>query len=166
MESLLMQIAMAALTQFGGGGGGGGGMALPVRLPMGVGIGGGIGGGMGLPTSLPIRPAAPSFPSQGSAMQASTLAATTCLLRSGQIGRNQAISILDRQGQSRGWTPGWGRNIPIGVVDQTINRAGGCQALLNGIRNAGGIQTVTTQMAGPGSGSRSQREGFGLYPYR
>lgn len=161
MESLLMQLAMAALSQFGGGG-----MGMPMGLPIGGGIGGGMGGGMGLPASLPIRPVAPSSPGRGSAMQASTLAATTCLLRSGQIGRDQAISILDRQGRSRGWTPGWGRNIPIAVVDQTIDRAGGCQALLNGIRNGGGIQTVATQMAGQGSGSRSQREGFGLYPYR
>ena len=99
-------------------------------------------------------------------MQAGTLAATTCLLRSGQIGRDQAISILDRQGRTQGWAPGWGRSIPIAVVDQTIDQAGGCQALLNGIRNGGGIQTVGTQVANGGSGSRSQREGFGLYPYR
>ena len=165
MESLLMQLAMAALSQFGGGGMGmssglpiGAGMGMPGRLPM--------GGGMGMPVSLPIRPIAPSVPRQGPAMQASTLAATTCLLRSGQIGREQAISMLDRQGQTWGWTPGWGRNIPISVVDQTIDYAGGCQALLNGIRNGEGIRTIGTHVADRGSGSRSQQEGFGLYPYR
>ena len=67
MESLLMQLAMAALSQFGGGG-----MGMPMGLPMGGGIGGGMGGGMGLPASLPIRPVAPSSPGK-----------TECVLRKG-----------------------------------------------------------------------------------
>ena len=166
MESLLMQLAMAALSQFGGGGFGGngfggGGMGLP------------FGGGYGVPTrprpiaypQAPVmRPAPAPIQTQGPAMQASTLAATTCLLRSGELSRRQAMTMLDRQGQRMGWAPGWGRSIPVNVVDRTIAGAGGCQTLLASIRN--GQQPGMTQVAGSGMGSRSQQEGFGLYPYR
>ena len=160
MESLLMQLAMAALSQFGGGGGGG--MGLP--------FGGGYGGPMRpqpirYPQAPVIRPVPAPSQTQGPAMQASTLAATTCLLRNGELSRQQAMTMLDRQGQTWGWAPGWGRSIPVNVVDRTIANAGGCQALLASIRN--GTRTgPTTQVAGGGRGSRSQQEGFGLYPYR
>ena len=171
MESLLMQLAMAALSQFGGGGFGGGGFG-------GGGFGGGgmgvpFGGGYGMPTRpRPIaypqgpvmRPAPAPIQTQGPAMQASTLAATTCLLRNGELSRQQAMTMLDRQGQRMGWAPGWGRSIPVNIVDRTIAGAGGCRALLAGIRN--GQRSGTTQVAGGGLGSRSQQEGFGLYPYR
>ena len=171
MESLLMQLAMAALSQFGGGGFGGGGFG-------GGGFGGGgmgvpFGGGYGMPTrprpitypQAPVmRPAPAPIHTQGPAMQASTLAATTCLLRNGELSRQQAITMLDRQGQRMGWAPGWGRSIPVNVVDRTIAGAGGCRALLASIRS--GYGSGPTQMAGSGLGSRSQQEGFGLYPYR
>ena len=158
MESLLLQLAMAAMSQFGGG----------MRAPM------GMGAGLPMRPAMPVRypqvpvmsaprPRIPAYPQQSSTMQAGTLAATTCLLRSGQINRGQAISILNRQGQRLGWSPNWGRTIPLQVVDRTISSSGGCAALLDRIQRGapGGI----TQIAGT-SGSRSEQEGFGLYPYR
>ncbi len=149
MESLLMQIAMAAMSQFGGG------MSAPISGAM----------------PMPLRPMAPySSPAPVSngwrpSMQASTLASTTCLLRSGRISRDQAIGLLDRQGETWGWSRGWGRAVPISVVDRTIDSAGGCQALLNGHSPGREWQRAPIQVAN-GTPGRSQREGFGLYPYR
>ena len=60
-----------------------------------------FGGGYGMPTRpRPIayprgpvmRPAPAPIQTQGPAMQASTLAATTCLLRNGELSRQQAIA--------------------------------------------------------------------------
>lgn len=76
-----MQLAMAAMSQFGGG----------ISAP--------ISGGMPMP--MPVRPMAPySSPAPVSngwrpSMQATTLASTTCLLRSGRIGRDQAIQFIN-----------------------------------------------------------------------
>ena len=151
MESLFMQLAMAAMSQFGGG------RSVPMS------------GGMPIP--MPSRPMAPySSPAPVSkgwqpSMQASTLASTTCLLRSGRISRDQAITLLDRQGETWGWSRGWGRSVPISVVDRTIDSAGGCRALLNGNAPGSAWQGAPIQVA-EGHQGRSQREGFGLYPYR
>ena len=151
MESLLMQLAMAAMSQFGGG------MSAPISA--------------GMPMPMPVRPMAPySSPAPVSngwrpSMQASTLASTTCLLRSGRISRDQAIGLLDRQGESWGWSRGWGRAVPISVVDRTIDSAGGCRALLDGHSPGREWQGTPIQVA-DGYPGRSQREGFGLYPYR
>ncbi|WP_186483458.1 hypothetical protein [Synechococcus sp. A15-127] len=151
MESLFMQLAMAAMSQFGGG------RSVPVS------------GGMPMP--MPMRPLAPySSPAPVSngwqpSMQASVLACTTCLLRSGRISRDQSINLLDRQGATWGWTRGWGRSVPIYVVDRTIDSAGGCRALLNGNSPGRDWQGAPIQVA-DGDPGRSQREGFGLYPYR
>tara|TARA_B100001939_G_C16866944_1_gene584561 strand:+ start:611 stop:1066 length:456 start_codon:yes stop_codon:yes gene_type:complete len=151
MESLFMQLAMAAMSQFGGG------MSAPISA--------------GMPMPMPVRPMAPySSPAPISngrrpSMQASTLASTTCLLRSGQISRDQAIGLLDRQGETWGWSRGWGRSVPISVVDRTIDSAGGCRALLNGHSPGREGHGAPIQVA-DGYPGRSQREGFGLYPYR
>lgn len=135
MEALLMQLAMAAMSQFGGG------RSVPMS------------GGMPIP--MPSRPMAPySSPAPVSnglqpSMQASTLASTTCLLRSGRISRDQGLGSVgaDLSG------------------DRTIDSAGGCRALLNGITPGSAWQGAPIQVAG-GHQGRSQREGFGLYPYR
>ena len=149
MESLLMQLAMAAMSQVGGG------MSAPISA--------------GLP--MPVKPMAPySSPAPVTngwrpSMQASTLASTTCLLRSGRISRDQAIGLLERQGETWGWSRDWGRAMPISVVDRTIDSAGGCRALLNDHSPGGEWQRAPIQVAN-GNPGRSQREGFGLDPYR
>ena len=137
MESLLMQLAMAALSQFGGG----------------------LGDGMPMAAQPPMRPRV----DQTSTMQAISLAATTCLLRNGQLSREQAMTMLDQQGRSKGWRSGWGASIPTHVVDHTIGSAGGCRSLLTRIRHG---QNGMNHVAGVNPGSRSEQEGFGLYPYR
>lgn len=158
MESLLLQLAMAAMSQFGG----------EMRAP--IGMNPGIVMRPAMPTRYPQfpvmsqpRPTTPTYPQQSPAVQAGTLAATTCLLRTGQIDRGQAMAILNQQGRRLGWSREWGRTIPLHVVDQTISSSGGCAALLDRIR--GGASNGITQIAGR-SGSRSEQEGFGLYPYR
>ena len=149
MESMLMQLAMAAMSQIGGG------MSVPMSGAM----------------PMPIRPSAPyNRPAAVSdawrpSMKASTLTSTTCLLRSGRISRDQAISLLDHQGETWGWSRGWGRAIPISVVDRTIDSAGGCRAFLNGSSSRRDWQGAPIHMA-EGYPGRSRREGFGLDPYR
>ena len=158
MESLLLQLAMVAMSQFGEGMRAPMGMnpplpgrpTMPIRYPQ-------------IPVMSAPRPRIPAYPQRSSTMQAGTLAATTCLLRSGKIDHEQAILILNRQGQRLGWSPNWGRSIPLQVVDRTISLSGGCAALLDQIQ--GEAASGITQIAGT-SGSRSEQEGFGLYPYR
>ena len=163
MESLLIQLAMAAMSQFGNGTGSPmhGGLGMPMALPTQPNV------PIRYPQApLPMAPR-PDFPATDhrvESMQAATLAATTCLLRSGQIGRNQAVSMLDRQGESYGWRPGWGRMIPLHVVDRTIDASGGCRSLLTRVRRGRDLYGTGTQLAG--ERSRSEQEGFGLYPYR
>ena len=158
MESLLLQIAMVAMSQFGGVMLAPMGMnpglpsrpAIPIRYPQ-------------VPVMSAPRPRIPAYPQQSLTMQAGTLVATTCLLRSGKIDHGQAILILNRQGQRLGWSPNWGRSIPLQVVDRTISLSGGCAALLDRIQ--GEATSGITQISGT-SVSRSEQEGFGLYPYR
>ena len=119
MESLLMQLAMAAMSQFGGG------RSVPMS------------GGMPIP--MPSRPMAPYS--------------------------SPAPVSNGWQGETWGWSRGWGRSVPISVVDRTIDSAGGCRALLNGNAPGSAWQGAPIQVAG-GHQGRSQREGFGLYPYR
>ena len=147
MESLLMQLAMAAMSQFGGG------MSAPIPA--------------GMPMPMPMRPMAPysslAMVSNGwrPSMQVNTLASTKCPLRSGRISRDQAICLLDRQAENWGWSRGWGRTVPISVVDRTIDSAGGCRALLNGQTPWREWQEAAIQVA-EGYPGRSQRERFGL----
>ena len=153
MESLLMQLAMAAMSQFGGG------MSAPMPA------------GMPMPMPVPMRPMAPysslAMVSNGwrPSMQVITLASTTCLLRSGRISRDQAIGLLDHQGETGGWSRDWGRTVPISVVDRTIESARGCRSLLNIKTPWREWQEAPIQVA-EGYPGRSQREGLGLYPYR
>ena len=97
MESLLMQLAMAAMSQFGGG------RSVPMS------------GGMPIP--MPSRPMAPySSPAPVSngwqpSMQASTLASTTCLLRSGRTSRDQGLGSVGAD-LSGGSHHRFGRRLP------------------------------------------------------
>ena len=129
MESLLMQLAMAAMSQFGGG------RSVPMS------------GGMPIP--MPSRPMAPySSPAPVSngwqpSMQASTLASTTCLLRSGRISRDQAITLLDRLHLESAEMPG--------VRDQAWGMLVGLRAT---VAERGGVDTV--EDIGPSSIARVQ----------
>ena len=167
MERLLMQLAMAALGQFGAGGG------MPAG-PMPMGPMGGMPTGNGFPV-VPVSRPMPQVPmaprgDQAASLQLASLATATCLMREGQINRSQALDLLQRQGQMWGWSPQWGQRIPLARVDQTIRSAGGCRAMVRRIQNSHlGLPTVASQPVGPTVRSprtRSEREGFGLYPYR
>ena len=123
-----------------------------------------FGGGMsapmpaGMPMPMPMRPMAPysslAMVSNGwrPSMQVITLASTTCLLRSGRISRDQAIGLLDHQGETGGWSRDWGRTVPISVVDRTIDSARGCRSLLSG-QTAGREWQEATQGEVSGRGS-------------
>ena len=153
MESLMMQLALAALGQFGGGGMNGPMLQpRPVFQPPGFQQPG---------FQRPI--ARPSVPSQ-----ATTLAAVTCRMRQGEISRDRAIDDLNNVGRRFGWSQGWAQRIPLSVVDQTIDRSNGCQSLLSTLRGYGGHPgPVAGGMHSGGSGAgRSEVEGFGLAPYR
>ena len=100
MNSLLMQLALAALGQFGGNG------SMPISpmpiegVPM-----GGFPSGLGLPV-MPVSRPMPRYttapvPRQGrtSSLQLASLATATCLLRERQLSRAQAVELLDGQGR-------------------------------------------------------------------
>ena len=153
MESLMMQLALAALGQFGGGG-----MNGPMLQPR------PIFQQPGYQQPGFQRPIAqPSAPSQ-----ATTLAAVTCRMRQGEINRDRAIDDLNTVGRRYGWSQDWAQRIPLTVVDQTIARSNGCQSLLSTLRGYGGhIGPVAGGVHSGGSGAgRSEIEGFGLAPYR
>jgi hypothetical protein len=147
MNQLLMQLALAALGQFAGGGLGG--------VPMGL--------TMAPITPVTTRASTPSLP-------LASLATATCLLRSGAIQRDQALQMMQHQGQTWGWRPDWGQRIPLVQVDQAIHSAGGCTALLERMRDGerGDSRVITAYYpsSASGGGSFSEREGFGLVPYR
>ena len=156
MNQLLMQLALAALGQFAGGGLGGAPMGLPMTpmAPMSP---------MAPITPVPTRATTPS-------LQLASLATATCLLRGGVIQRDQALQMMQQQGQTWGWRPDWGQRIPLAQVDQAISSAGGCTALLERMQNAGpgDSRVVPATYLSPSSGGSSfiEREGFGLAPYR
>ena len=153
MESLMMQLALAALGQFGGGG-----MNGPMLQPR------PIFQQPGYQQPGFQRPIAqPSAPSQ-----ATTLAAVTCRMRQGEINRDRAIDDLNIVGRRYGWSQDWAQRIPLTVVDQTIARSNGCQSLLSTLRGYGGhIGPVAGGVHSGGSrAGRSEIEGFGLAPYR
>jgi hypothetical protein len=164
MNSFLLQLAMAALSQLGGGFGG------PMQAPT-------LGPGL-FPAPMPgpaprRRPPPfrrPTGPTRAQGEQVATLAVATCQLRSGVVSRSQARRRLQGFGESRGWPPGWGQAIPLQRIDATIRGAGGCEALLSGLAEDSGRWPGRR---GPGVGramptlqSPSQAEGFGLAPYR
>ena len=154
MNNLLLQLAIAALGQMSGGG--------PSQTPFNI------------PSrSFPIRrqaePVYPTRSSQGSNLQIATLATTTCLMRSGSIGRGEAVALLERQGQTWGWPRTWGQRIPLSNLDDAIQSGGGCTALLQRVREAVPARTAIIPATHQGrryAESRSEREGFGLAPYR
>ena len=154
MNNLLLQLAVAALGQFGGGG--------LSRSPLGI---------SSMPTPI-IRQVPARYPTramQSPNLQVATLATTTCLMRSGEIGRDQAISLLQRQGQTWGWPRTWGQRIPLSSVDNAIQSAGGCSALVQRAREVAPPRTAVIPATQRGFGygrSRSEQEGFGLAPYR
>ena len=159
-----MQLAMAALGQFAGGGSG-----LPVAMP-----GGGFPAGIGVPTAPVLAPRRSrpvlSPAGQTSSLQLASLATVTCLLREGQLSRHQALTMLSRQGDAWGWDSQWGQRIPLSRVDQAIRAAGGCKTMVSRIRETRPTSPYSAVV--PASerprfgGSRSEQEGFGLYPYR
>ena len=155
MNNLLLQLAMAALGQMSGGGG----LAQsPLNIPS-----------MPFPVGRQSRPMYPTRSSQAPNLQVATLATTTCLMRSGSIGRGEAITLLERQGQTWGWPRTWGQRIPLNSVDQAIQSAGGCNALVQRAREAAPGRTATISATHRGrnsGGNQSEREGFGLAPYR
>ena len=176
MNSLLMQLALAALGQFGGSGPMTMG-AVPVGgSPMGGFPQGGFPAGGGRPV-MPVsrqmpRSRYPTAPITGrtSSLQLASLATATCLLRERQLSRTQAFDLLDRQGQVWGWEPRWGQRIQLAAVDGAINAAGGCRSMVRRIKASPmpmpPMATAPVNRKPVRSGSRSEREGFGLFPYR
>ena len=99
MNSLLMQLALAALGQFGGNG------PMPMGgLPIGAFPAGRRRPVM--PVSRPMtRYPTATAPGRTSSLQLASLATATCLMRERQLSRAQAVDLLDRQGQIWGWEP-------------------------------------------------------------
>ena len=150
---------MAALGQMSGGEL----SQMPLNLPS-----------RSFPVNCQSRPVYPTRSSHKLNLQIATLATTPCLMRSGSVGREEVVAMLERQGQTWGWTRAWGQRIPLGRVDQAIQSAGGCNTLVQRASEAAPRRTATipaTQRSrtygdrGYG-GNQSEREGFGLAPYR
>ena len=154
MNNLLLQLAVAALGQFGGGG--------LSRSPLGI-------SSMPSPMIRQGRAVYPARSAQSPNLQVATLAATTCLMRSGEIDRAEAISLLHRQGQTWGWPKSWGQRIALSSVDRTIQLAGGCNALVRKARDEVPPRTTVIPVTRHGvsyEANRSEKERFGLIPYR
>ena len=169
MNSLLMQLALAALGQFGGNG------PMPMgTVPMGGLPLGAFPAGRGrpvMPVSIPMpRYPSASGPGRTSSLKLASLATATCLMRERQLSRAQAVDLLNRQGQIWGWEPRWGQRIQLASVDGAINAAGGCRTMVRRIQNSPvsipPMATVPVNRSPVRTGSRSEREGFGLFPYR
>ncbi len=174
MNSLLMQLALAALGQFGGNGPMSMG-AIPVAaVPMGgLPIGAFPAGRRRplMPVSRPMtRYPTATAPGRTSSLQLASLATATCLMRERELSRAQAVDLLDRQGQIWGWEPRWGQRIQLASVDGAINAAGGCRTMVRRIQNSPvsipSMATVPVNRNPVRTDSRSEREGFGLFPYR
>ena len=174
MNSLLMQLALAALGQFGGNGpmpmGGDPMGGFPTGgLPL-----GGFPSGRGVPV-MPVSRPVPRYPrgsmsGRTSSLQLASLATATCLMRERRLSRAQAVDLLDRQGQIWGWQRGWGQRFELASVDGAINSAGGCRAMVRRIQDSPAsippMAAVPVNRNPVRTGSRSESEGFGLYPYR
>ena len=163
MNSLLMQLALAALGQFGGNG------PMPMgAVPMGA-VPMGRRPVMTVSRPMPRYPSV-SVPGRTSSLQLASLATATCLMRERQLSRAQAVDLLDRQGQIWGWEPRWAQRIQLASVDGAINAAGGCRTMVRRIQNSPvsipPMATVPVNRNPVRTGSRSEHEGFGLFPYR
>ena len=127
MNSLLMQLALAALGQFGGNGPMPMGAVPMAAVPMGgLPIGAFPAGRRRpvMPVSRPMtRYPTATAPGRTSSLQLASLATATCLMRERQLSRAQAVDLLDRQGQIWGWEPRWGQRIQLASVDGAINAA-------------------------------------------
>ena len=169
MNPMLMQLALAALGQFAGQDpmlmGGASMGAFPV---------GGVVSGGRLPVRSVSRPMAryprASMAGRSSSLQLASLATATCLMREQRLSRAQAIALLGRQAQIWGWEPRWGQRIGLASVDRAIKAAGGCRSMVRRIQNSPAsippIATVPVHRSPNRTGGRSEREGFGLFPYR
>ena len=180
-------LGMPGLTQgmpglgFGGSGFGAPGRGLPgLGLP-GLG-GGGYGGGY---APVPYQPA-PGLGGSAGSLPVTTLAVVQCLYDNGSIDGAQARGLIQRQGMRRGWAQGWEAGIAPRQVGQLIGSAGGCQPLLAQVGRSGSRialapaapalpgygrpTTIPVLPISPGRRSQpplsSEREGFGLAPYR
>ncbi len=174
MNSLLMQLALAALGQFGGNGPMSMGAVPVAAVPTGgLPIGAFPAGRRRpvMPVSRPMtRYPTATAPGRTSSLQLASLATATCLMRERQLSRAQAVDLLDRQGQIWRWEPRWGQRIQLASVDGAINAAGGCRTMVRRIQNSPvsipSMARVPVNRNPVRTGSRSEREGFGLFPYR
>jgi hypothetical protein len=144
MNTMLLSLAMAALSQFTG-----------------MGMGNGA-PGLGAFPGYGLRP--PAYGQPGPNPKLSTLAVVHCLHDGGQIDNTQARDLIDHQGNRRGWGEDWEASISPREVGQVISRAGGCQRLLSQIGSQGSRIARSRPMPSPAPSSQS--EGFGLAPYR
>ena len=91
-------------------------------------------------------------------------------MREQQLTRAQAVALLDRQAQIWGWESRWGQRIHLASVDRAIKAAGGCRSMVHRIQNSpvafSPMVTLPVHRTPARTGSRSQSEGFGLFPYR
>jgi|688.fasta_scaffold558285_2 hypothetical protein len=145
MNQLLLNLAMAALSQFGGMG----------RMP-----GPGYGGGYGIP--FQPRPQATVLrPS----LEVATVAGVSCLEQQGSLSAAERTTMLRSQGQLLGLPSDWDRSVSGDDVERLIKKAGGCPSLLQALRR-GGLRPSDGVASGGGGGNDSEAEGFGLSPYR
>jgi hypothetical protein len=170
MNQLLLNLAMAALSQFGGmgrmPGPGYGGGGLPPGLGGGLPPGGG--GGYGIP--FQPRPQATLLrPS----LEVATVAGVSCLERQGNLSAAERTTMLRSQGQLLGLPSDWDRSVSGDDVERLIKKAGGCPSLLQALRRGGlrpsdGVASGSGWggRSGSGGGNDSEAEGFGLSPYR
>jgi len=163
MNQLLLNLAMAALSQFGGmgrmPGPGFGGGGMPSGLGGGLPPGGG-GGGYGIP--FQPRPQATVLrPS----LEVAMVAGVSCLERQNNLSAAERTTMLRSQGQLLGWPSDWDRSVSGDDVEWLIKKAGGCPSLLQALRR-GGLRPSDGVASGGTSGNNSEAEGFGLSPYR
>jgi len=152
MNTMLLSLAMAALSQFTG-------MGMGNGAP---GLGGFSGGGGSAFPGSGLR--TPAYGQPAARPQVNTLAVVHCLHDAGQIDNTQARNLIAHQGNRRGWGEDWEASISPREVGQVISRAGGCQRLLSQIGSQGGRIARSRPMPTPAPSSQS--EGFGLAPYR
>ena len=156
MNNLLLQLAMAALGQMSGGGGL---SQLSAQHSIDA-----LSRGSSEPSYVPHAFVSSAQPS-GCHLGNDHLFDAIRFDRTWRGGRR----LLERQGQTWGWPRTWGQRIPLSSVDQAIQSAGGCNALVQRAREAAPGRTATISATHRGrnsGGNQSEREGFGLAPYR
>jgi hypothetical protein len=174
MNQLLLNLAMAALSQFGGmgrmPGPGYGGGGLP------PGLGGGLPPGGGGGSGIPFQPR-PQATVLRPSLEVATVAGVSCLERQGSLSAAERTTMLRSQGQLLGWPSDWDRSVSGDDVERLIKKAGGCPSLLQALRRGGlrpsdGVASGgawggrSGNGGGSAGGNDSEAEGFGLSPYR